>query len=63
MPGFAVDPAEEDTETWGLVHFIRHLPKLSAAELTEMMEHNPVSRKQLEEEAEMRRFLAREDVE
>lgn len=63
MPGFATDPVEEDTETWGLVHFIRRLPTVSATELKEMMEHNPVSRKQLEEEEEMRRFLAGESIE
>ena len=63
MPGFATVPVEEDAETWGLVHFIRRLPQLSAQDLAEMKQHNPVNRKQLEEEDEIRRFLAGDDVE
>ena len=31
----------EDAENWNLVHFIRHLPKLSAQEKTEMESLNP----------------------
>ncbi len=62
MPGFATVPVEEDAETWGLVHFIRRLPQLSEQDLAEMKNHNPVSRKQLEEEDEIRRFLAGDDV-
>jgi len=54
--------ADAGGESWGLVHFIRHLPKLTAAELAEMKRLNPVSRAELEEELEMKRFLAGEDA-
>jgi len=61
MPGFASGPADEDLESWGLVRFIRLLPELSTEELERMRRHNPVSRQQLEEEAEIRRFLEGQD--
>jgi hypothetical protein len=42
------------------VHFIRHLPSLTAEELVEMQDLNPRSRAALREEEEIRRFLAGE---
>ena len=63
MPGFGSGPAEEDLETWGLVHFIRRLPRLSAEDLTRMKQHNPISRQKLAEEEEIRRFLEGTDPE
>ena len=41
MPGFG--SAESAYESWSLVHFIRHLPKLTAAEMAEMEKLNPKS--------------------
>ena len=52
--------AGKDQETWHLVHFIRHLPSLTAEELVEMQDLNPKSRAALREEEEIRRFLAGE---
>ena len=60
MPAFGEGPPEEDEETWRLVHFIRHLPSLTAEELVEMQDLNPRSRAALREGAETRRFLAGE---
>ena len=58
MPAFGEGPPEDDRETWHLVHFIRHLPSLTAEELAEMQDLNPKSRAALREEEEIRRFLA-----
>lgn len=35
--------ADEDIDSWKLVHFIRHLPKITAEELEEMKRLNPKS--------------------
>jgi len=59
MPAWG-EGAQDQTESWELVHFIRHLPKITPAELAEMEALNPKSRKQLEEEEAIRRFLAGE---
>jgi len=58
MPAWGADTPEDDRETWELVHFIRHLPTISEAELQEMKDLNPKSRKEYEQEEETRRFLA-----
>lgn len=63
MPAWGSPGPEDDGETWELVHFIRRLPRLTAEELREMEASNPVSRKELEEEENIRRFLAGEDQE
>jgi hypothetical protein len=39
------------------VHFIRHLPKITPAELAHMEELNPKSPHELREEEEIREFL------
>ncbi|HEY3121774.1 MAG TPA: cytochrome c [Vicinamibacteria bacterium] len=42
MPAWGgVDDVEEDRDNWALVHFIRHLPKLTPAELEKMRSLNP----------------------
>lgn len=43
MPGFGSGTAESAHGSWGLVHFIRHLPKLTPEEITEMQKLNPKS--------------------
>lgn len=55
MPGFGAGTAESAYGSWGLVHFIRHLPKLTREELTEMEKLNPKSLaewRQMQEEEE-----------
>ena len=55
MPGFGSGTAESAYGSWGLVHFIRHLPQLAPEELAEMQKLNPKSpaewRQMQEEEA------------
>ncbi len=41
MPGFGSGTAESAHGSWGLVHFIRHLPELTPEELAEMQNLNP----------------------
>lgn len=57
MPAWGRDTPEDDRETWQLVHFIRHLPKITEAELSEMEVMNPVSPSELKEREEETRFL------
>jgi len=61
MPAWGSPGPEDDAETWELVHFIRKLPSLTAAELEEMKDLNPKTRRELEEDEEIRRFLNGED--
>jgi mono/diheme cytochrome c family protein len=57
MPGFGGDHAEGEEETWELVHFIRHLPRLSDPELERMRELNPRPPAEIRREMEEERFL------
>ena len=61
MPGWGDNPLEEDHDSWKLVHFIRHLPKLSPEELEAMKTLNPKSPQDMEEEQEEEQFLQGED--
>jgi mono/diheme cytochrome c family protein len=47
-----------DHETWHLVLFIRHLPKLTAVDLQDMKEHNPRSKADMKEEERENEFLS-----
>lgn len=63
MPAWGEAGSHHDaTESWELVHFIRHLPQISPEELAEMETLNPRSLRALAEEEATRRFLAGEDV-
>jgi len=57
MPAWGSDDRASDEATWKLVHFIRHLPTITAAELREMQELNPKSPGEAAEEREEREFL------
>jgi mono/diheme cytochrome c family protein len=58
MPGFGSGTAESAYGSWGLVHFIRHLPKLSPQELMEMQKLNPKSPAEWQQMQEEEAFLA-----
>jgi len=62
MPAWGGPGANDNVESWELVHFVRHLPRITAAEVEEMESLNPRSRRELEEEERERRFLAGEDA-
>jgi mono/diheme cytochrome c family protein len=57
MPAWGNDDPASDEATWKLVHFIRHLPAITAAELRKMQELNPKSPSEAAEEREEREFL------
>lgn len=62
MPGWGEGDPEQDLDSWKLVHFIRHLPKLTADELERMKSLNPKTKHELEEEASFDRFLQGDDA-
>jgi mono/diheme cytochrome c family protein len=61
MPAWGTGDPSKDTDSWKLVHFIRHLPRLSQEELAEMKALNPKTKHELEDEAAAERFLQGED--
>ena len=62
MPAWGGGSDEDAQDSWKLVHFIRHLPQLTAAEKKEMEKLNPKSPDELKEEEEEERFLKGEDI-
>ncbi len=60
MPAWGGGSDQDAADSWKLVHFIRHLPQLTAAEKKEMEKLNPKSPDDLKEEEE--RFLKGEDI-
>ena len=63
MPAWGARDPAEDRQSWELVRFIRHLPRLTEGELAEMRTLNPSSRQKAAEEEEIEKFLLGEDAE
>ncbi len=61
MPAFGEKGRTDDESTWRLVLFIRHLTKLTPAELREMERLNPKSRAEFEQERLEGEFLRGEE--
>jgi mono/diheme cytochrome c family protein len=57
MPAWGDGSPESEVASWHLVQFIRHLPALSEAEVSEMEALNPKSPAEFREEEETRSFL------
>jgi len=57
MPAWGTGTPEGETESWGLVHFIRYLPKLTKEEEVEMEALNPKTREEWKQEEEIQKFL------
>lgn len=57
MPAFGEPGRSDDISTWHLVHFIRHLPRLTPAEEAEMKELNPRSSMDMQEKKDEDEFL------
>ena len=57
MPAWGNGTAEGREESWKLVRFVRHLPKLTEEEVQRMEGMNPKSPDAWREEEEMRKFL------
>jgi mono/diheme cytochrome c family protein len=47
----------DDDGNWKLVHFIRHLPRITSAEIEEMKRMNPISPHERQEQKEEEEFL------
>jgi mono/diheme cytochrome c family protein len=62
MPAWGETEPDQDLDSWKLVHFIRHLPKLSPEELERMKSLNPKTKRQIEEEAAFDKFLQGDDT-
>ncbi len=62
MPAWGEGEPEKDLDSWKLVHFIRHLPKLTRDELDEMKTLNPKTKHDLEEAAAFDKFLEGDDA-
>lgn len=58
MPAFGTGTAESARGSWSLVHFLRHLPKLTPEELAEMEKLNPKSQEEWRQMQEEAAFLA-----
>ncbi|HET7437532.1 MAG TPA: c-type cytochrome [Thermoanaerobaculia bacterium] len=62
MPGFGSGTADSAYGSWTLVHFIRHLPRMTPAEIAEMELLNPKSPEEWRQLQDERAFLAGEEV-
>jgi mono/diheme cytochrome c family protein len=57
MPGWGNGTKAGEKSSWQLVHFIRHLPALTPAEIDAMKARNPRSPEEIRYEIEEERFL------
>jgi len=57
MPGWSTGTKEGETSSWHLVQFIRHLPKLTEAEIQQMENLNPKSPAEYQQKLEEEKFL------
>jgi mono/diheme cytochrome c family protein len=57
MPAWSTGTNEGETSSWHLVHFIRHLPKLTDEELALMEDLNPRTPTELRQREEEKKFL------
>jgi mono/diheme cytochrome c family protein len=57
MPAWGTGTKDSETASWHLVHFIRHLPKLTPQELEEMKTLNPKSPAEIRQEIAEEEFL------
>jgi mono/diheme cytochrome c family protein len=57
MPAWGGGSEHDRTDNWRLVHFIRHLPKLTPAEIETMKGLNPKSPEEFRQDEKTRRFL------
>ena len=62
MPAWGTGTPEGQRDSWGLVHFIRKLPSVTADDVARMETMNPRSPEAFREEEEARRFLAGDDA-
>ena len=61
MPAWGTGTSQDEEDSWKLVHFIRHLPRITLEEKKAMEKLNPKSPDDLREEQEEEKFLRGED--
>jgi len=61
MPAWGSGDPEQDVDSWKLVHFIRHLPRLTPEELEDMRSLNPKTKHEMDEDAAFDLFLQGDD--
>jgi mono/diheme cytochrome c family protein len=57
MPGWSTGTKEGETASWHLVHFVRHLPDISEAEIAEMESLNPKPPDEIRQQIAEEEFL------
>lgn len=57
MPAWGDAGSRDDADNWKLVHFMRHLPKITPAELQQMKAMNPLSPAEMKEQQQEDEFL------
>ena len=62
MPGWSTGTQDGETASWHLVHFIRHLPRMTSEEIEQMETLTPRSRKEVLQQIEEEKFLQGGDV-
>ena len=62
MPGWSTGTPEGAAASWHLVHFIRHLPRMTPDEIERMGTLTPRSRDEIRQEIEAEQFLQGGDV-
>lgn len=58
MPAWGTGTDAGEESSWRLVHFLRHLPELTGAELEQMQARNPRSPEEVRQEMVEERFLS-----
>ena len=57
MPGWSTGTKQGETSSWHLVHFIRHLPRLTAKDIEQMEALNPKSPEEIRQQIDEETFL------
>jgi mono/diheme cytochrome c family protein len=61
MPAWGTGTKEGEDASWRLVHFIRHLPQITAEEIEQMEAMNPRPPAEIRQQIEAERFLRGDD--
>jgi len=59
MPAWGDAAGHDDADNWKLVHFIRHLPKITPAEVEQMKAMNPMTQAEMQERKAEDDFLSK----
>ena len=61
MPGWSTGTPAGEESSWHLVHFIRHLPRITEEELEAMKALNPASPEEIRQQIAAEAFLRGDD--